>query len=343
LFDARFRTAFDRVASPAGRALRRTGLSPDHLTAAGILISLPAAWAIGSGHLIVGMLLIIGSALPDLFDGSLAKASGRTSARGAFFDSVGDRVSDTVVLGGFAWYVQSRFGGHAALVPLAVLGASQLVSYVRAKADALGIDAKNGLMERAERVFALCFALQFSADMMPLLWMIFALSMVTVVQRFATVWRLADRPPKQPPAAVVVRWRAWREERAAWRQQYIGRETSAGWWARAPRGGQPGTWDGLLGPSTGSSTGSPAEGGRGLFAVSRRPGGARARGGARGHERRWQRRQVRGGTGERVLGERVLGERVRGERVRGEPGRAEPGPDASPEPEPSSRRPWSPD
>ncbi len=55
------------------------------------------------------------------------------SRRGAFFDSVGDRVSDTIVLVGFAWYAQDRFGGHAALVPLAVLGASQLVSYIRAK------------------------------------------------------------------------------------------------------------------------------------------------------------------------------------------------------------------
>ena len=114
--------------SPAGQALRRTGLSPDQLTAAGIALSIPAAWAIATGRLIVGLLLFIASALPDLFDGSLAKASGRTSQRGAFFDSVGDRVSDAIVLVGFAWYVQDRFGGHAALIPMAVLGASQLVS-----------------------------------------------------------------------------------------------------------------------------------------------------------------------------------------------------------------------
>ncbi|HYA44494.1 MAG TPA: CDP-alcohol phosphatidyltransferase family protein, partial [Acidimicrobiales bacterium] len=194
MFDARFRTAVDRVVSPAGQALRRTGLSPDHLTAAGILLAIPAAWAIAAGHLLVGMLIFIGSALPDLFDGSLAKASGRASARGAFFDSVGDRVSDSVVLAGFAWYAQSRFHGHAALVPLAVLGASQLVSYIRAKADTLGIDARNGLMERGERVLVLCFALKFSADMLQLLWLIFALSMITAAQRFVRVWQQADKP-----------------------------------------------------------------------------------------------------------------------------------------------------
>ena len=267
MFDARFRSTVDRVVSPAGRALRRTGLSPDHLTAIGILMSVPAAWAIATGRLIVGMVVLIGAALPDLFDGSLAKASGRTSQRGAFFDSVGDRVSDTVVLAGFAWYAQDRFGHHAALVPLAVLGASQLVSYIRAKADALGINAKGGLMERGERVLVLCFALKFPADMLWLLWLIFALSVVTAGQRFVKVWRQANKPPAPlpvEPTAVVLRWRAWREERAT--------RDVVSWWARAPRG-----------------PGSPTR--TGLFSASRRPGGGMA--GERRHERRASRRQGR--------------------------------------------------
>jgi CDP-diacylglycerol---glycerol-3-phosphate 3-phosphatidyltransferase len=268
LFDARFRSAVDRVVSPAGRALRRTGLSPDHLTALGIVLSIPAAWAIATGRLVIGLLLFIASALPDLFDGSLAKASGRASQRGAFFDSVGDRVSDTIVLAGFAWYVQDRFGGHAALVPLAVLGASQLVSYIRAKGDALGIDAQTGLMERGERIGVLCFALVFSAQMLWLLGVIFVLSVITAVQRFLKVWHQADKPPARAPVeptAVVLRWRAWREERA-------GREAS--WWARAPRG--PGS------STAGSST-------NGFFSGSRRPGGGAA--GGRWHERRIERRK----------------------------------------------------
>ena len=264
MFDARFRTAVDRAVRPAGRALRRTGLSPDHLTATGILLSIPAAWAIATGRLVLGLVVLIGSALPDLFDGSLAKASGRASRRGAFFDSVGDRVSDSIVLAGFAWYAQDRFGAHAALVPLAVLGASQLVSYIRAKADALGIDAKGGLMERGERVFVLCFALKFPADMLWLLWLIVALSLLTAGQRFVKVWRQAEKPPAPlpvEPAAVVLRWRAWREERAA------GRDTTS--WARSPRG-----------------PGRPAGGG--FFSGSRRPGAGAAEG--RWHERRLQRR-----------------------------------------------------
>ena len=266
MFDARFRSALDRVVSPTGRALRRTGLSPDHLTAMGILISVPAAWAIATGRLVLGLVLLIASALPDLFDGSLAKASGRVSQRGAFFDSVGDRVSDTVVLAGFAWYAQDRFGAHAAIVPLAVLGASQLVSYIRAKGEALGIDAKGGLMERGERIVVLCVALKFPADMLWLLWLIFALSVVTAGQRFVKVWRQANKPPAPlpvEPTAVVLRWRAWREERA-------GRDAtrSATWWARAPRG-------------PGSSTSG------GFFSGSRRP----SSGAGRWHERRLARRR----------------------------------------------------
>jgi len=266
LFDARFRSVVDKVASPAGRALRRTGLSPDHLTATGIVLSIPAAWAIATGRLILGLCLLIASALPDLFDGSLAKASGRASRRGAFFDSVGDRVSDSVVLVGMAWYAQDRFGHHAALVPLAVMGTSQLVSYIRAKADALGIDAKGGLMERGERVVFLCCALKFPADMLWLLWVVFALSLVTAVQRFVKVWTQAEKPPTPlpvEPAAVVLRWRAWREERAT-------REPL--WTMRSSRAASSG----------------PAS--RGFFSGSRRPGNVPP--GTRWHERRVSRRQA---------------------------------------------------
>ena len=235
---------------------------------------MPAAWAIATGHLIVGMLILIGSALPDLFDGSLAKASGRASRRGAFFDSVGDRVSDSLILGGMAWYAQDRFGHHAALVPLAVLGASQLVSYIRRRTP--WASTPRGPHGTGERVFVLCAALQFPADMLWLLWLVFALSCVTAIQRFVKVWRQAEKPPAPlpvEPTAVVLRWRAWEQERIT---------RDAMWWARSARG---------------SSV--PASGG--FFAGSRRPGGAGGPGsgaaGGRWHERRMARRQRFDGPG----------------------------------------------
>jgi CDP-diacylglycerol--glycerol-3-phosphate 3-phosphatidyltransferase len=72
---------------PFGAALVRTGVSPDVLTATGLLLAVPTAWAIGSGHLLLGLALLIFSAVPDLLDGALAKAAGRATVRGAFFDS----------------------------------------------------------------------------------------------------------------------------------------------------------------------------------------------------------------------------------------------------------------
>lgn len=258
LFDARFRTAVDRVVSPAGRALGRTGLSPDHLTATGVVMSVPAAVLIAAGHLLAGMIVYIASALPDLFDGSLAKASGRASRRGAFFDSVGDRVSDSVVLVGMAWYAQDRFGGHAALVPMAVLGASQLVSYIRAKADALSINAKGGIMERGERVVVLCFALLFPVAMLWLLWMVFALSCVTAGQRFVTVWKLAGKPPAPTPVEpgpVALRWRAWREERTA--MSSLERTRREPWWVRNQGGIGSGPGSGFFAGTRGPRRGGP--------------------------------------------------------------------------------------
>lgn len=223
MFDGRFRSGVDRAVKPVGQALRRTGLSPDHLTALGLLLAVPTAWAIGTGRLGLGLGLLIGSAVPDLLDGALAKAAGRSTVRGAFFDSVCDRVTDALVLGGMAWYLQDRHHGHAFMLPFAVLGVSLLISYERAKAESLHFDAKGGLMERAERIVVLCAGLAWSFLLIPLLWVMLVLTSITAVQRFVKVWRQAsvDIPPPPPRVtraarsegeqAVAVRWRAWRE------------------------------------------------------------------------------------------------------------------------------------
>jgi CDP-diacylglycerol---glycerol-3-phosphate 3-phosphatidyltransferase len=191
LFDGRFRTGVDRAVKPVGGALKKTGLSPDHLTALGMILSVPAAVVIGSGHLFYGFLLLLLAAVPDLLDGALAKASGRSSVRGAFFDSVSDRVTDAFLLGGVAWYLQDHHHGHAFILPFAILAASLLISYERAKAESLGFNAKGGLMERAERVVVLCAGLVFNVVLIPLLWIMLGLTLITAVQRFVKVWRQA--------------------------------------------------------------------------------------------------------------------------------------------------------
>ena len=226
MFDGRFRAGVDRVTKPVATALLRTRLTPDHFTAFGLLLALPTAWAIATGRLGLGLGLLIGTAVPDLLDGALAKASGRSSVRGAFFDSVCDRVSDTLVLGAMAWYLMDTHRGHIALLPVAALGVSLLVSYERAKAEALGFSAKGGIMERAERIIVLCACLAFSYFMIPLLWVLFGLTGFTAVQRFVKVWRQANAAGQRPPPverrifvrrpgyetpAMAARWKAWRE------------------------------------------------------------------------------------------------------------------------------------
>lgn len=226
MFDGRFRTGVDMVTKPVARALRATGLAPDHLTALGLVLAVPAAWAIATGRLGLGLGLLIGSALPDLLDGALAKASGRASIRGAFFDSVVDRVTDTLILSALAWYLSDTHRGHIFMLPVAVLGVSLLVSYERAKAESLGFSAKGGLMERAERIVVLCATLAFSFMMIPLLWIMLGLTSVTAIQRFVKVWRQANAAGHRPPpperrvfvrksgfeaAPMSARWRAWRE------------------------------------------------------------------------------------------------------------------------------------
>lgn len=195
MFDGKFRRPVDRAVAPVGKALRRTGLTPDHLTVVGLLVGVAAAVAIGTGRLFLGLLLVILAALPDLLDGALAKASGAASERGAFFDSTVDRITDAVLLGGIAWHFAATESPFLVLLPFAVSAVAQIISYQRAKAESLGLDAKGGLMERAERIVLICLGLAFPVLLIPVLWVMLALSSITAVQRFVKVWRQAEVAP----------------------------------------------------------------------------------------------------------------------------------------------------
>ena len=176
MFDGKFRVPVDKAVKPIGALLRRTRLTPDHLTIVGLLVGVAAAVAIGFGQLRLGLLLVILAGLPDLLDGALAKASGSSSQRGAFFDSTVDRVTDALLLGGIAWHFASTESPHLAMLPFAVSSVSAIISYERAKAESLGIEAKGGLMERAERIIAICIGLLFNVLLIPILWIMLVLT-----------------------------------------------------------------------------------------------------------------------------------------------------------------------
>jgi CDP-diacylglycerol--glycerol-3-phosphate 3-phosphatidyltransferase len=234
MFDGRWRAGAERTLRPVGDGLRRTGISADHLTAVGLLLAAAAAVAIGSGHLGWGAGLFIASAFPDMLDGAVAKAAGTASPRGAFFDSVTDRVTDLLVMGGIAFHLSSGRHPRQSVLAFAVAAVASLISYQRAKAESLGYSAKGGLMERAERMIVLSFGLVFASTLVPVLWAMLVLSTLTAVQRFFKVWRQAS-----VPAAVsrrAGRWRTWRTEASArgerqprWRARRAARTPDHAW------------------------------------------------------------------------------------------------------------------
>jgi CDP-diacylglycerol--glycerol-3-phosphate 3-phosphatidyltransferase len=264
MFDGRWRGAVDRTTAPIGRSLQRRGVTADVLTASGLVFAVGTAFAIGSGHLHLAIVLLILTGFHDLLDGPVAKAGGTASVRGAFFDSVTDRVSDAVIMGGVAWYLVSEGKGHLVLLPLAVLAVAALVSYERAKAEALGVTAaRGGLMERAERMFLLGVGLLASFLLVPILWALLVLTSVTAVGRFVRVWRAAEGPVRAAPVRPVrTRWRQGRVESRwrAWREGLTPGRT-------ATRAGQPvGRWRARRQEALASRTG------RALRARRTRPG-----------------------------------------------------------------------
>ena len=199
MFDGRFRTSLDTFVAPAGRWLVSVGVSADVLTTSGLVFAGATAWAIGSGHHWTAIFLLTAAGFHDILDGAVAKASHRASQRGSFFDSVVDRVSDAVIMGGVAYYLTAHHHGQLVLLPFAILSTTFLISYQRSKAESLGLTAKGGLMERAERMILLGVSLLATAIFVPVLWILLALTAMTALGRFWRVWRVAARPAPSLP------------------------------------------------------------------------------------------------------------------------------------------------
>jgi len=223
MFDGNFRTTVDKATTPIGRTLHRAGVSPDVITGVGVLMAAACGAAIGAGQFPLAVLLLALTGLPDALDGAVAKAAGSSGPRGAYLDSVSDRLSDGLLFAGAAWYLAGTDTPRMALLPFGLFIAAALVSYQRAKAESLGFDAKGGLMERAERFLALGFGLLFSAIFVEVLWVMFALTVITAVTRFMKVWRQAtaarDIPVSANPSAARRARRRELRARTDWRKR----------------------------------------------------------------------------------------------------------------------------
>lgn len=198
MFDGNFRKGVDKALDPIGVLLSRIGVTANALTATGIVIAGIGSVFIGQGRLFLGFIFLILTGLPDALDGAVAKASGTSSVRGAFLDSVSDRVTDILLFCGIAWYLASNEPGRIMMLPVAVMGAAMLISYQRAKAESLGFDAKGGIMERAERFIVLALGLLISDILIPVLWVMLILTLITAIQRFIKVWKQATSHINKP-------------------------------------------------------------------------------------------------------------------------------------------------
>jgi len=158
----RTREKFLRIISPLGSLLARLGVTPNEISISGLVLSLAAGIVYSTGSFFWGAWVLVLAGTCDVLDGMLARKTEKVSLFGAFFDSTLDRFGETAVFLGFAWH----FSGGAVLLgsgaecqsPLTVLfivlaaSGSFMVSYTRARAEALGVECKVGWMQRPERV-----------------------------------------------------------------------------------------------------------------------------------------------------------------------------------------------
>jgi soluble lytic murein transglycosylase len=190
----RYRDSVRAWSDPVGRALFRLRLRPNHLTMCGLVVSACAGAAFVFGHVRLAGVLLILAGLFDLFDGSLARASGQATTFGAFLDSVIDRYSDIVVMLGIVVLYARMPHARGALVAMAGLAGSVMVSYTKARAESIGVTCNVGVMERPERLICL-IAGALLGLMEPALWVLAVLANLTALQRIVFTRRLLlDRP-----------------------------------------------------------------------------------------------------------------------------------------------------
>jgi CDP-diacylglycerol---glycerol-3-phosphate 3-phosphatidyltransferase len=199
-----------RAIAPVGAALARRGVSPDVVTVVGTLgVCVGALTFYPRGSFLWGTVFITCFVFSDMLDGALARARGGGSRWGAFLDSTLDRVGDAAVFGGIVlWYAGRGHDPRLAAVALYCLVAGALTSYIRARAEGLGMTCTVGIAERSERLIVILVATGLSGlfhvpDLRAwALWLLAVASTFTIGQRIAVVRRQAQAAVEQPDRTV---------------------------------------------------------------------------------------------------------------------------------------------
>jgi CDP-diacylglycerol--glycerol-3-phosphate 3-phosphatidyltransferase len=189
------REMVSRTINPLGARLARMGIMADAITIVGTVGATASALVFFTqGWWFVGTLLIWGFVMLDMLDGAVARASGRTTAFGAVLDSTGDRLADAAIFGSIAWYFARHDQPWMLAAALLCLVLGSLTSYIRARAEAVGMTATVGIAERAERLIVVLVGTGLSGSPLGIpyvqaiaLWGLAAAASITVLQRLATV------------------------------------------------------------------------------------------------------------------------------------------------------------
>ncbi|OBB63587.1 phosphatidylinositol phosphate synthase [Mycobacterium sp. 852014-50255_SCH5639931] len=202
------RAAFARLTTPTARACLRLGLTPDVVTVLGTTGSVAGALTLfPMGKLFAGGCVVWFFVLFDMLDGAMARERGGGTRFGAVLDATCDRVSDGAVFCGLLWWI--AFGMHDKLLAVATLiclVTSQVISYIKARAEASGLRGDGGIIERPERLIIVLVGAGVSdfpfvawPPALPVaMWLLAAASVVTCVQRLRTVWTSPGATERMP-------------------------------------------------------------------------------------------------------------------------------------------------
>lgn len=195
MLSVRGREPIKPVVEPMAQALLRAGISPNTVTLVGTAISVVIAVVlIPTGHLFAAAALIGIFTAFDLLDGTMARLQGHGTKYGATLDASCDRITDAALFGAIAYWVVYHYDADSTLLILTLItmGSSQVISYVKARAEASGLKVNGGLVERAERLIIGLVGvglqgLGLSYSIYVAMWILAVGSVFTVVQRLYMV------------------------------------------------------------------------------------------------------------------------------------------------------------
>lgn len=161
-FTDTLRIVFKGILDPIGAFLNRTGMTPNTITLLGLLGTAAGAWFISQGQMKTGAIVLLIFVLVDVLDGTMARLRGEPTDFGGFVDSVSDRYAEFITFAGLVYFFLSQGDMPGVMMTFAATAGSVLVSYVKARAEGLGFNAKVGILTRVERYIVLIPLLFFN-------------------------------------------------------------------------------------------------------------------------------------------------------------------------------------